>query len=72
MQEIRHRGYLIRAHSYQKSNGKWAPKAEILSLDESQVQIAPPLEWQNEFENQTQADDYALEGAQFYIDNEEF
>lgn len=68
-QEFNHRGYLIKAESYEKEPGKWVPQATIVSKFESQVKEVSPLAWPNEFDSQTKADSFAIQGAQLYIDS---
>ncbi len=67
-QEIFHRGYKIIAESYQNDRGKWIARARIVPVDEAMVTEERPLNWPQEFENQQKADDFALQGAQLYID----
>ncbi len=68
-QEFNYRGYLIKAGSYEKEPGKWIPQATIISRYESRVEEPSPLAWPKEFDSQTKADSFALQGAQLYIDN---
>ena len=67
--ELIHRNYKIEADSYLDENTKkWVPRATVISLDRNKPEQRP-LAWQREFDGQTEADSFALQGAQFYIDN---
>lgn len=56
------------ANSYQDDEtGKWIPYADIAPIDESPNDPLP-MSWEREFDTQQEADDFALDGAQFYID----
>lgn len=69
MEEISHKGYKIVTESYEDDEtGKWVPRALITPLDEA-ANSEMPMNWEREFDTQLQADDFALEGAQLYIDN---
>lgn len=68
-QEIFHRGYRIIAESYKSDTGKWIPKARIIPVDEAMAMEERPLNWPQEFETKLQADSFALDGAQLYIDS---
>jgi hypothetical protein len=68
--EIFHRGYKIEADSYQNESAKWVPCSKITAVDESPEEPISPLSWQREFETQQEADDFAISGAQLYIDEE--
>ena len=68
-QEFNYRGYLIKATSYQKDLGKWTPQAVIISQSGTKIKEEAPLTWTEEFDSQTKADSFAIDGAQFYIDN---
>ncbi len=68
-QQFNYRGYLIKAASYEKEPGKWIPQASIVPQYESRVEEEGPLVWPQEFDSQTKADSFALQGAQLYIDS---
>lgn len=66
---IFHREYKIIADSYQDENGKWAPQARIVPWHHEAVNIEESaLRWPQEFDTMEEADDFALDGAEFYID----
>lgn len=68
-QEIIFRGYKIEAKSYMDDNtDKWIPYAIITPVDEAQNKEMP-MSWQREFDTLQGADDFALDGAEFYIAN---
>ena len=67
-EEITYRGYKIIGESYQNDEGKWIPKARIIPETDSMNEEEGPMEWPELFNTQTEADDFALDGAQLYID----
>lgn len=68
-QEIKFRGYDIRAESYQDDDtNKWIPHVIISPVDETPNNELP-MSWEREFDTQEEADSFALDGAEFYIDN---
>ncbi len=67
-QEIFHKGYQIAGEGHQNEQGKWIPRAKIMPQDETITQEARNLEWPKEFDSQLEAEDFALTGAQLYID----
>lgn len=68
MQEISYRGYKIIADSFPEEDGKWTPKAIIEPLDESSLREEGPLVWTEKFDSQEEADNFALQSAEFHID----
>lgn len=69
MQEINYRGYNLKTDSYlDDETEKWVPRVFITPVDATPIKEMP-LTWNKEFDNLQGADDFALEGAQFYIDN---
>ena len=71
MQTIDHKGYKIEALSYPSDEGKWIPYAKVTPIKGSASQNVEeaPLTWEREFGTQIEADDFALQGAQLYIDS---
>ncbi|MEX0877454.1 MAG: hypothetical protein WDZ40_01160 [Candidatus Spechtbacterales bacterium] len=68
-EEIEYKGYKITSQSYQDDeSGKWVPSVLIVPMDEAQ-NSEMPMSWEREFDEQAEADDFALEGAQFYVDS---
>lgn len=72
-EQIDYRGYKITAESYQDDEtGKWVPRAVIESLGIGSGEVPldqMPMSWEQEFDTARQAEDYALDGAKFYIDS---
>lgn len=68
-EEITFRGYKIQASSFQNNDGKWVPQAAIIPIDEAANQEEAPLTFERDFDTQLEADDYALDSAQLYIDS---
>ncbi|MDX1608293.1 MAG: hypothetical protein R3251_03735 [Candidatus Spechtbacterales bacterium] len=70
MEEIEYNGYKIISESYQdEETGKWVPSAVVLPTSESSPNSEMPMSWEREFDTRQEAEDFATEGAQFYIDN---
>lgn len=69
MQQIRHRGYQITATSFQNDRERWVPRATIVPIDETANREESPFTWARDFATQEEADNFALEGAQLYIDS---
>lgn len=69
-EEIEYKGYRLQARSYRdQESQKWVPYIVLTPIDEAQTSEMP-MSWECEFDSQLEADDYALDGAQFYIDNQ--
>lgn len=69
-EEIEYKGYNIATDSYKDDeSGLWVPRALITPTPESSQNSEMPMSWEREFETQQEADDFALEGAQFYVDS---
>ncbi len=70
MERLEYRGYNITADSYQdKETGMWVARAFIHPLDEAMNEEDGPITWEKEFETKQQADDFAADGAQYYVDS---
>lgn len=67
-EEIFYKEYKIIGESYKNDSGKWIPRARIVPTEDSVNREERPLNWPEEFDNQLKADDFALESAQLYID----
>lgn len=70
MQEEQYNDYLIKGDAYQNEESKgWVPRAVILRQgQESGREEEFPLTWEREFETQEEAESFALQSAQFYIE----
>ncbi len=66
--EILHRGYRIIAESYKGDKGKWIPRARIVPEQEAMNPEERPFSWPRTFDTEQDADDFALQAAQLYID----
>ncbi|OGZ57661.1 MAG: hypothetical protein A3F94_01270 [Candidatus Spechtbacteria bacterium RIFCSPLOWO2_12_FULL_38_22] len=68
-QQITYRGYKIETKVYQdKDTGKWVPRVAISALDEARNFEETPVTWEEEFDTQEEAENFALDGIEFYID----
>jgi hypothetical protein len=73
MEEFNYRGYTIQAQSYKNENGKWTPQAKVVHPKRGNTHLdKAPLTWSREFETQQQADDFAITGAQMYLDEQSY
>lgn len=71
-QEIIYRGYRITTNVYQNQDtGKWVPRASIVAIDEAKNFEETPMTWEREFDTQEEAENFVLDGMEFYI-NEKF
>ena len=67
-QEIIYRGYRVTTSVYQdKDTGKWVPRANIVAIDEAKNFEETPMTWQKEFDTQVEAENFVLDGVEFYI-----
>jgi len=68
-QKIVYRGYRIETKVYQdKNTKKWVPRVSIVALDESKNFEETPVSWEEEFDTKEEAENFALDGIEFYID----
>ena len=68
-QEITYRGYHIITNVYQdQDTGKWVPRANIMAMYESKNFEETPMTWVEEFDTQEEAENFVLDGIEFYID----
>ncbi len=66
---VEYQGYEIIGDSYMNENGKWTAQAKINAVDSGAKRPDYPiLCWQEEFESEQQANEYAAQSAQIYID----
>ena len=73
MQQINYNNFIIRATAFQDDTGRWIGQASILPMrgEMDATRIKDPMVFDNEvFDSQMEAEDFALDGAQFFIDNE--
>ncbi len=71
MQEIFYKDYKIKATAFMGENEKWIGQATIEPLEGVMVRIADPLVFDNEqFDDELEAESFALDGAQFFIDTQ--
>ena len=70
MQAINHKNYRISATAFKNEGGKWVGQAKVQSLKGELNVIQNPMIFDNEyFETREEAEDFALDGAQFFIDS---
>ncbi len=65
-----YQGYYIEPDSCQDEKGRWVPRASIYPTKGQPSKEIAPLVWQKVFDNKREADDFALQGAELYIDEE--
>lgn len=71
MEDFNYRGFHIQGQSFKNENEKWVPQAKIIHPDGETVHPEEaPLTWSREFETEQEANDFALDSAQVYIDQE--
>jgi len=71
MQKIVYNEYKIRATAFQDEQGKWIGQAVVEPLGEERIRVQNPIVFDNErFNNPTDAEDFALDGVQFFIDTQ--
>ncbi len=71
MQVIDYDDYRIIATAFNNEEGKWIGQAELQSNKSSSVPIQTPIIFDNElFNSEQEAEDFALDGAQFFIDTQ--
>lgn len=69
MQEMDYRGYHIETKVYKDhETGKWVPRVTISATDEAKNFEETPVTWEEEFDTQEEAENFALDGIEFYID----
>ncbi|MDX1535935.1 MAG: hypothetical protein R3346_04210 [Candidatus Spechtbacterales bacterium] len=68
MQEEKYNDYTIQSNAYQdEETDKWVPQAKILRADQNEEEY--PLTWEREFDTREEAESFAMQSAQFYIEN---
>ena len=68
-QEVTYRGYKIETKVYEdKDTCKWVPPVAITAVDEAKNFEETPVTWEEEFDTQEEAENFALDGIEFYID----
>ena len=68
-QEMSYRGYKVETKVYQdKETQKWVPRVAIVAVDEAKNFEETPITWEEEFDTQEEAENFALDGIEFYID----
>lgn len=68
--KIFHRGYVIVANSYCNDRGEWVPRASLKPKDDELNREEMPLHWNHTFTTRLEADDFALEAAELYLDED--
>lgn len=71
MQEEQYNEYLIEGTAYQdEDTERWVPQATIKQVrEEGGPRENYPLTWEREFDTREEAEAFAVQSAQFYIDN---
>ena len=69
MADIEYRGYSIQANSYKDDEGKWIPQVLITPPKGIAQEMNEPLTWERKFDTKEEADSFALDGGEFYINN---
>lgn len=69
MQELVYRGYRVETKVYQnKETGKWVPRVSVSAVSESKNFEETPVTWEREFNTREEAENFVLDGIEFYID----
>ncbi|MBX4200762.1 hypothetical protein KW786_01395 [Candidatus Parcubacteria bacterium] len=71
MQSINYNGYTIIATAFKNEDDKWIGQARLRQAASNPIGVQTPLVFDNEqFTSKQKAEDFALDGAQFFIDTQ--
>ncbi len=71
MQAIRHNEYTIIATAFMGDDDKWIGEAELISTKDNPINVQNPIVFDNgTFDSREEAEDFAMHGAQFFIDTQ--
>jgi hypothetical protein len=71
MQAIKYNEYTIIGTAFKADDGKWVGQAELRPVTGNPIEIQEPLVFDHErFDTKQEAEDFAMDGAQFFIDTQ--
>jgi hypothetical protein len=71
MQTITYKEYTMIATAFKNDQDKWIGQVEFRAKKDNPVDIQNPMLFDNEqFNTKQEAEDFALDGAQFFIDTQ--